>query len=251
MKQFFLSLAMLLSFLSAMTLAQKSDDYNKFEVYAGYLNGQNKYSAEKDILNFGAGGKQTVVLCNGEGAAAFGPNFTKLLCDRRSFNGFNTSVTYNVSRYIGIKTDFSAQFRRETNVDKFSATHVDTSKVKDNKYSLFGGVQIKDNSTEKRIKPFAHALAGFVSERITGNDTSTNPGEGASTFTDKPNSFAVKLGGGIDVKLSKKIDLRVIEFDYVPIFAKTRDLTCTCGIGITPTAKRADNFTFGFGIVIH
>lgn len=251
MKIIFLSFAMLLVVFSAVTFAQKSADYNKFEVYAGYLNGQNVYSAEKDILDFGAGGKQTVILCNGDGAAAFGPNFTKLLCDRRNFNGFDASVTYNVSRYIGIKADVTAQFRKEINVDKFSATHVDTSNVTDRKYSYFGGVQIKDNASEKRVKPFAHALAGVVSERINGLDTSTNPGEGSSTFKDKPNSFGLKVGGGLDVRLSKKIDLRVIEFDYTPIFAKTRDLDCTCGFGISPTAKNTNNYTFGVGIVIH
>ncbi len=251
MKECFLSLIIALFVFCAVAFAQKSDDYKKIEVYGGYLNGQNKYSADKDILDFGAGSKQTVVFCNGEGAAAFGSNFTKLFCDRRNFNGINTSAAYNVSRHIGVKADFSAQFRQATYKDTFDANHVDTTRVNDRKYALFGGVQIKDNSIEKRVKPFAHAMAGFVSERIKGITTSTNPGEATSTFYDRPNSFALKLGGGLDVRLSKRFDLRVIEFDYVPVFAHDRGLTFDGGFGITPTGKRTDNYTFGLGIVIH
>jgi hypothetical protein len=47
----------------------------------------------------------------------------------------------------------------------------------------------------------------------------------ADNFTtrDKVTSFAMKLGGGIDVRVNRKVDIRLVEFDYNPIF--TRDFS--------------------------
>ena len=34
----------------------------------------------------------------------------------------------------------------------------------------------------------------------------------------------MKLGGGLDVRLHQRIDLRLFEIDYTPIFARDRDV---------------------------
>jgi hypothetical protein len=54
--------------------------------------------------------------------------------------------------------------------------------------------------------------------------------------------FAMVFGGGIDVKLGKRIDLRLIQVDYNPIFVKTRN-------GIE--GKTQHNFRIGVGLVFH
>lgn len=251
MKFVLIGFVLLLTLGATRVAAQQTDGYYKWEAYGGYLHGENRYSADRDRFDFGPGGTQTVVLCSADGAAIFGPNFQRLFCERNGFNGVDGAVTYNVSRYFGITGDFTAQRRTATYVDTLVPGHTDTTDVTETKYQLFGGVQIKDNSRTTRFKPFAHALLGFAREKLTGNTTSTLPAEPPSTFSDSPTSFALKLGGGLDVRLNHRLDLRVIEVDYNPVFARDRTLSGTLPFGVRVLGHRADNVTFGVGLVIH
>ena len=251
MRKVFL-LAVILMFAGTVRVtAQKNSDFHKWEAYGGYLHGQNNYSADSDTFDFGPGGVQNVPFCSALGTATFGANFQKLFCDRNGFNGFDGSVTYNVSRYLGVKADFTYQHRSATYVDSFGPGHTDTSNLTENKYEFMGGVQLKDNSPETRFKPFAQALAGVAREKLSGHNTSTDPTEPPSNFTDTPTSFALKLGGGLDVRVSRRIDLRLIEVDYNPIFGRDRPLKIDAPFTVQVMGHRADNFTFGVGIVFH
>lgn len=60
----------------------------------------------------------------------------------------------------------------------------------------------------------------------------------------------MKFGGGIDVKVHKQIDLRLIEVNYNPVFIRDYALVGD-PYGAIPHTRNANNFTFGFGIVIH
>ena len=115
--------------------------------------------------------------------------------DYEGFNGFEAAVTGNVSRYIGIKGDYAFHFKSfdEGLVSVDARTH-----------TLVGGIQLKDNSTETKIKPFAHLMAGFQHVRITNG------------FTESETGFAGVIGGGIDIRVSPRVDFRAIQFDYNP-----------------------------------
>jgi len=54
--------------------------------------------------------------------------------------------------------------------------------------------------------------------------------------------FALALGGGVDVRVSERVALRVFQFDYNPIFLSSNN---ELGFGNT----RADNVRFSFGVV--
>lgn len=248
MNKCLLASAIMVLTLAVQTSAQKTDEH-KWEVYGGYLNGQNRYSAGEDDVTF-AGATQKITLCTPTADANFGANFEKLLCNRNTFHGLDTAAIFYVRRFLGIKGDFSWQRHKATYVDNFGAGGVQTSTNTENKYMVFGGVQLKDNTGTKSWKPFAHALAGVALERLSGIDT--NPVAGNQTYSDRPNSFALKLGGGVDVRLNRRLDLRALEVDYVPIFAGNRVLTITPsgGFGINVIGKTANNFTFGVGLVI-
>jgi hypothetical protein len=61
----------------------------------------------------------------------------------------------------------------------------------------------------------------------------------------------MKLGGGINVRVNRRIDLRLVEVNYNPMF--TRDFATT-GFpydSLTQKSKTAHNVTIGFGIAIH
>ena len=116
--------------------------------------------------------------------------------DSEGFNGVEGAVTGNISRYVGLKGDYA--FHRK-NFD--FATNVD---IKARTHTFVGGVQFKDNSKETKVKPFAHLMAGFTAARVSG------------FVSDSETGFAGVIGGGVDIKISPRVDFRAIQFDYNP-----------------------------------
>ncbi|HEX7996965.1 MAG TPA: outer membrane beta-barrel protein [Pyrinomonadaceae bacterium] len=206
--------------LTAMILACASvsfaqDDYNKVEFAVGYSHAR---------------------VDTGVDDPDFEDDFGDFLTDRRGFNGFDTSITGNVSRYVGLKGNFTGHFKSDSFTDG-----LDTINTKERIYNFLGGVQIKDNSKTTRFKPFAHFLAGGAHQSIEFS----SPGF-SETFKLDDTSFALKAGAGLDIRVHDRVDLRVIEFNYNPIFIGDRDFE-----GITIQGQTQHNFTIGFGITIH
>jgi opacity protein-like surface antigen len=250
MRKILLSM-LFISACAAAAAAQTGGDYNKVEFYGGYSDARVAPNSGTQTVSEG-GDSFTFEPCTPDGAGILGSNFQRKVCDRRGFNGFDTSVTYNVSRYFGIKGDLSGHFKTETFTDHFtdSGGHTDTNRVTDRLWQFLGGIQIKDNRAEgKRLKPFAHALFGAA--RQTSHDVQTSTGGSNFTLDDNTTSFAMKLGGGLDVRLSRRVDLRLFEFDYNPIFARDRNVAGNAEFTLHVAGRRSDTYTFGFGIAFH
>src|SRR5437868_3169602 len=170
--------ALVIACAAPLASAQKAGgDYNKYDFYAGYSHNRVDVGFDDPDQNF--------------------------LQNREGFNGFEVAATGNLSRYFGLKGDYT--FHRKTFDDTFDTTAVS---VRNDLHTLVGGVEIKDNATETKIKPFAHALAGFAHASasvsgITGLDSSET-------------GFAAVLGGGLDFRVSPRVDIRAIQFDYNP-----------------------------------
>lgn len=186
---------------AASVLAQSSgDDYKKVEFFAGYSNGQVDTGVDS------------------------GNDAIDLFRDRESFNGFNVAGVYNLSRYVGVKGDFSASYNNTPFTGTFQGPNAPvtiTSETKNSLYNFLGGVQIKDNANEGRFKPFAHAMAGVGHFRTkvgsftcTGVDCPTflPPSE---TFTET--GFSAVIGGGIDFRINDRFQFRAIQVDYNPV----------------------------------
>ena len=251
-KCFLLSLFVLAS--ASVGLAQGSNDYHKWDIYGGYSLG--RFESNVNSASFtGFGSTQTFTnLCSTATGDMLGPNFQKFLCTRRNFNGVEGAVAYNVSKYVGVAGDFTAHFKSQTYVDKFTPPGVTQTISNDERlYNVLGGIQIKDNRASKRFKPFAHALVGFA--RYTNRQAQTLDLFPASNFVieDRETSFAMKLGGGLDIRAGKRIDIRVIQIDYNPVFAGDRRAQSISGPfnPVNFTGKTSNNFTIGVGIVIH
>jgi hypothetical protein len=236
------------------SFAQGSSDYNKWEIYGGYSLGSMESNISKASFT-SSGGTQTFTdLCSAATGQELGPNSQKFFCTRRNFNGFDGSVTYNVSKFIGVQGDFTAHFKSQSFVDKFTPPGVTQTLANTERlYNFLGGVQIKNNRREPRLKPFGHVLAGFAHYRNRQSQTLDLFPQFNFTIEDHETSFAMKVGGGLDVRASRRVDIRLIEVDYNPVFAGNRNPKSISGpfTTVSITGKTANNFTIGFGIVIH
>jgi opacity protein-like surface antigen len=201
--------------------------------------------------NFG-GETFTIEPCTAEGVGALGANLNHILCDRRDFHGFNLGAKYNLSPTLGIRTDFSAYFNKDRAVDSFGAgldAHTDTSTYRERTYVLVTGLEARRDFGGWR--PYAHVMAGVA--RLTEDDTETSTGPFEFVLKDHTTSLALKIGGGIDVRISPRVDLRIIEIDYQPILARDRHTPVTGQFVFDQSVKgkTAQNLTFGIGIVWH
>jgi opacity protein-like surface antigen len=145
---------------------------------------------------------------------------------RTGQNGVNLEYTRNITRHIGITGDASAHFHRDSR-----STSVGTFTSKRDQYFLLAGLQFKTGGSS-RVQPFAHALFGASLFRGFTSDIRTS----GNVYTiDDATSFAMAFGGGLDIRVNKRIDFRMIQADYTPTFF---------GSG------RQNNFRLSVGIVL-
>ncbi|MEJ7575568.1 MAG: outer membrane beta-barrel protein [Pyrinomonadaceae bacterium] len=223
--------------------AQSSEDYNKVEFYGGFSHNRVQPNTET-FTAFGS----TLAPCSSEATEVLGENYQTSFCQRRGFNGFDTSITYNFNRYLGIKGNVTGHYKSDRFVDTFGPETV-TLNTRDRVHNFLVGVQVKDNHKAARFKPFAHALFGAARYNFRGVNTSDNP-DNNYTLRSNVTSFAMKLGGGIDVRVNRRIDIRLIGLDYNPVFTRDYDIT-GAPYSLTQQSKTAHNFTIGFGITFH
>lgn len=233
-----------ISLYAAPTFAQNSDDYNRVEFYGGFSHAR----VQPNTKTFNPAGTD-LLPCSREATEFLGKNFQTSFCQRRGFNGFDTAITYNFNRYFGIKGNVTGHYNSEKFVDTLFGTTeaIDTKK---RIYNYLVGVQVKANRKDARFKPFAHALVGAATFNFTGVNTSPIPLDNY-TLRAKVTSFAMKFGGGIDMRVNRRIDLRLIEVDYNPIFTRDYAVTGSPFPSIPQKSKRMNNITIGFGIAIH
>jgi opacity protein-like surface antigen len=183
---------------AAITSAQNAnkDEYPKVEIFAGY---SALGEAGSRGISFGA--------------------------DRRAAgnysaeSGLETSIIRNFSKRFGIKGDFSAHFNNESGAIAITlctpgcTTVTQESQLKTRVYNFLAGPEFKArNST--RFTPFAHVLGGVAHTSATF----TTPGPTFNLLLKKSdNSFAMALGGGIDIRASKRVSFRGM-MDYNPVF---------------------------------
>lgn len=180
--------------------AQAVDDHKAGEVFIGYSNGQVDTGLDS------------------------GTDVGDFFRDRANFNGFNASGVYNVSRYFGIKGDISGTYNNtrfsETFIDPGTGLPVTASfKTTNSLYNVVGGIQVKDNSREGRIKPFAHAMAGLGHIRTKVSDLQCSIVLDCPVLEDSfsDNGLSGIIGGGVDFRLNNSIQIRAIQVDYNPL----------------------------------
>lgn len=206
------TLANLVIFCCASVAATQSNPSPRAEVFGGYSVLKTKYETERR-----PGPPMPVIVF-----------FSGL----QTLNGFNASATGYLTRCFGLTGDFSAHFTTNSLADPLGGNIETKIRV----FNILGGPQYKFRN-HSRVMPFVRALAGVAHTRARLEVPSLN-----ATETKSSTDFALAIGGGVDVRASDHVDLRIIQADYNPIFlSRGNDL----GFGKT----RADNVRFSFGVV--
>jgi opacity protein-like surface antigen len=204
---------------AAIASAQNAnkDEYPKIEVFAGY---SALGEAGSRGISFGAN-------------RSVGANYS-------AEPGFETSIIRNFSKHFGIKGDLSAHFNNEsasgpiTSCTPACTTVTQDFQLKTRVYNFLAGPEFKArNST--RFTPFAHVLGGVAHTSATF----TTPGPTFNLLLKKSdNSFAMALGGGIDILASKRVSFRGL-MDYNPVFVHDS------------TSGTRDFFRLSLGVLFH
>ena len=222
----------LLLICASATLAQSSD-YVKWEFFGGYsalhfdnLAGDTDNTAVNDVLG-----------------------------DRQTLRGFELAVTRNFHKFVGATFDYSLHLRE----DEFSRP-AGSGTVDSTVQNFLGGITVKNNSHDgPTFKPFGHALFGVAVQKVDVDSPQLPAVFGISDFHVNETSFAMAFGGGIDIKLNHRIDIRAVQIDWNIINRGDQQT----GIVLAPTpfqtvgspfvipGTRQDNLRLSVGIVIH
>jgi len=192
----------------------------------------NEYPKVEVFVGYSALGE------SGSRAISFGPNAS--VSGDYEGQGFETSITRNFSKRFGIKGDFSAHFNNESGSGPVTAcnpactTVIQDFQLKTRVYNLLAGPEFKARN-RTRFTPFVHALGGFAHTSATFS----TPGPTNILFLKRNDtSFAMALGGGLDIRASKRVSFRAL-MDYNPVFVHDS------------TVGTRDFFRFSLGVLFH
>jgi opacity protein-like surface antigen len=221
----------MLIFVAPAVLAQS--EYKKWEFFGGY-----------SALNF-----------DNLGGDTDSPRVNDLLNEKNTLRGFNAAVGTNFHKYFGVKFDYSLHLREDNFSRPAGSGTIDTTVQ-----NFLGGIQVKNNLEDGPwFKPFGHALFGVANQKLDVDSPQLPAVLGISDFHVNETSFAMAFGGGIDIKLNKRIDIRAVQIDWNIINRGDQEL----GIVLVPTplqtvgqpfvlpGTRQDNLRLSVGIVIH
>ncbi len=107
-------------------------------------------------------------------------------------NGWNTGAAANFNNWFGIASDFSGAYKSQSGASFNNYT-----------YTFGPQVSLRRNPA---ITPFAHLLAGGFRSSVSGGGISASA-----------SGFAMMAGGGVDVKATRRIAVRAIQFDWLSL----------------------------------
>lgn len=113
-----------------------------------------------------------------------------------NFHGWNTSVTANVTKRVGIVADFSGHYGEELE---------GTILVKKDAHSALFGPRYSFRG--KRFTPFVYALVGVT----RFHQSATISGQ---RLSESDSGFSSALGGGLDVRVNDRVAIRAFQIDY-------------------------------------
>jgi opacity protein-like surface antigen len=137
--------------------------------------------------------------------------------DRETGYGFETSVTGFFNDKVGIEGNVDGHFKNKDftfgSCTAIGCPAPGTFDTKISTYNFMAGPHVRFTTDNSKVKPFVHALAGANYSKVRVNFSNT-------TFDDSETDFGLKLGGGVDFGIAKRVDLR-LSADWNPVFERS------------------------------
>jgi opacity protein-like surface antigen len=142
----------------------------------------------------------------------------------QAFPGWNASFAFNFNRYLGATGDVGAGYATINGV----STSI---------YTFTTGPMVTLSSARK-VNPYVHALFGaaYAKASVTSAGTTTSVSQVGSTAL---------LGGGVDVKVTQAISVRVIQADWLYYRFGSK----TFGGVTIPASSQSNNVRLSIGLV--
>jgi hypothetical protein len=172
-------------------------------------------------------------------ATIFG-GYSYLRNNSNGLGGWEGQGTFNFNRYLGVTADVSG-----TSVTPFGFSALGFSAgtyQRLNNY-LFGPTV---TASLGRSAVFAHALFGEAHSSL-GAGVGIPIIGGISTGLTSANAFAMALGGGIDIGLTRHLAIRAVQVDYLRTQFNATD-ALTTGLS-SSLGNRQNSFRYSSGIV--
>jgi len=152
-------------------------------------------------------------------------------------NGGSASVAFNLNRYLGLVGDFGGFDASELELTGAGANSV--ADASGNAFTYMAGPRL--SFRKYRVTPFAQVLAGGIHASAVTLSNCAGP---LCASLPMENSFAMTAGGGIDLRVHRHINLRLVQAEYM----MTNFANLSTGVRDTQNDIRlSSGVVFGFG----
>jgi len=203
-----------------------AQDVPKAEIYGGYT-----------YLRFNANGGQP-------------PNQVNAF----SANGGQGSFQFNIDKYIGLVAEMGGAHNGKLTIGSSGILQPDQTA-----FTYLFGPRISLHKAGVVSPFFEYLVGGFHNSRsFTVPDTllphpvnpiagvTETPGTTTTKFATTQNAVAMAVGGGVDIRLSRRIGFRPIELDYVPTHFSAVNIQ---GLGFINPTKWQNNLRYSTGLI--
>jgi Outer membrane protein beta-barrel domain len=137
--------------------------------------------------------------------------------DFGTHHGLELSVIRNLNQRVGIKGDFAAHFQSNTFpvnvcVQTPCVPVQQTAHLNPRLFNFLAGPEIRLGNRRWRVAPFTYALAGLAHANATFK---TSGSAFNLSQTTSETGFAMALGGGVDVRVTRRFSVRT-SLDFNP-----------------------------------
>ncbi len=163
-------------------------------------------------------------------------------------NGGISTFAWNFTRHVAMEAELGGYHNGNINGFHFDSTS----------FTYLFGPRLS-LGRERRIDPYFHILFGgqyFTTSIDQSSVLVVNPLTNTNTrlvnghYETSQNSFAMAVGGGLDIRLSKTFTLRPIQADYYMTNYSAPNVTEPLGATI-PTARTQNDFRYAAGIAFN
>jgi opacity protein-like surface antigen len=135
--------------------------------------------------------------------------------DSISGNGFIVSGAYNIKKRIGIVGEYSRHTKETNLLNLIRQTGLPDVRIETRVNTFLFGPRFTLRG--ESIEPYAHFLVGGANGSLDVSGSGINTSDSGTAFT-----FAA--GGGVDIKFSERLVVRLVQADYLRTIVRGADL---------------------------